>query len=133
MGAWGHGNFENDEAADWVYEFEDRGAMAVVAALERVCELQDDDYLQAPEASAAAAAAEIVAAARDGDLSRLPEPVQEAVAQQRQTLAGGPLFESAQRAVARILQQSELKDVWKEGKDGHLWQSGMDSLSLRLR
>jgi Domain of unknown function (DUF4259) len=65
MGAWGHGSFENDDAADWVHEFELQGASAVVPAQESVSKIPEDEYLEAPEASVAIAAAEIVAAARE--------------------------------------------------------------------
>jgi hypothetical protein len=51
MGAWGHGGFENDDAADWVHEFELQGASAVVPALEYVSKLPEDEYLDTPEAS----------------------------------------------------------------------------------
>src|SRR5215468_1909995 len=69
MGAWGHGSFENDDAADWVHEFELQGASAVVSALEYISRFPEEEYLEAPGASVAIAAAEIVAAARDSDLS----------------------------------------------------------------
>ena len=43
MGAWGHGSFENDGAADWVYELETAEDLAVViSALKRVAEAGDE-------------------------------------------------------------------------------------------
>jgi hypothetical protein len=83
-------------------------------------------------ASAAIAAAEIVAAARDGDLSNLPDYAREA-SRCQQPLTGSQLLELARRAVARILRQSELKDLWEEGAEGQPWFEAMDSLSSRLR
>ena len=53
MGAWGRGSFDNDDAADWVYEFERDGAAAVASALRQAAALGEDDYLEAPEASQA--------------------------------------------------------------------------------
>jgi Domain of unknown function (DUF4259) len=73
MSAWGHGSFDNDAAADWVYRFDQEGVAAVASALARVAEFPEDEYLEDPEASAAIAAAEIVASARDGDVSGLSE------------------------------------------------------------
>lgn len=78
MGARGCGSFENDDAADWVYELESGGVAAVASALEQVSSVAEDEYLEAHEASAAMAAAEIVAAGRDGDLSKLSETAREA-------------------------------------------------------
>ena len=41
----------------------------------------------------------------------------------------------ARRAIDRILQQSELKDLWDEaaGPDRDVWFKGMDRLSSRLK
>jgi hypothetical protein len=51
------------------------GVAAVASALERVSEVGEDEYLEAPETPAAIRRAEIVAAARDGDLSKLSEKI----------------------------------------------------------
>jgi Domain of unknown function (DUF4259) len=78
MGEWGCGSFENDDAGDWAYELESSGVAAVASALEQVSGVAEDEYLEAHEASAAIAVDEIVAAARDGDLSKLSETACEA-------------------------------------------------------
>ncbi len=72
MGAWGVGSFDNDDAVDWLEGFGADGAATLQQALEAVADLDPQDYLEAPEAVHALAAAEIVAAARYGDMSRLP-------------------------------------------------------------
>lgn len=133
MGAWGHGNFENDDALDWLQEFENGGAAAVAAALDRVTSLNEGDYLEAPEASMALAAAEIVAAARSGDSSSLPADVRPMLTRHQQSLSSTALLDSARRAVTRILQQSELKDLWEDSPDRQMWQDGVQNLLPRLR
>lgn len=133
MGAWGNGNFENDDALDWLQEFENGGAAAVAAALDHVTSLSEGDYLEAPEASMALAAAEIVAAARSGDSSGLPADARPMLTRHQQSLSDAALLDSARRAVTRILQQSELKDLWEDGPDRQLWQDGVQSLLPRLR
>jgi hypothetical protein len=133
MGVWGSGSFENDDAADWVCEFENSGVAAAASALEQVSSIAEDEYLEAPEASMAIAAAEIVAAARDGDLSKLSETAREAFARYRESLIASQLSESARRVVERILRRSELKELWEESEEGEIWSRGMDTLSLRLR
>ena len=75
MGAWGTGSFDNDDALDFVVRLEREGETSIRAAFEDVTGLDAGDYLEAPEASSAIAAGEVVAAARDGDVSRLPEAV----------------------------------------------------------
>lgn len=133
MGAWGPNSFENDDAADWVYEFESSGIAAVTSALDRVCSLVPDEYLEAPEASVAIAAAEIVAAARDGDVSSLSESTRDALAKNRLSFAGLPLLKRAETAVERVLARSELKKLWEEGERGDVWLGAMATLLARLR
>ena len=60
MGTWGYGSFDNDDAADCVYEFESSGRAAVASALRRVSELADGKHLDASEATTALAAERIV-------------------------------------------------------------------------
>jgi hypothetical protein len=122
MGAWGCGSFENDDAADWVYELGSSGVAAVASALEQVSSVAEDEYLEAAEASAAIAAAEIVAAARDGHLSTLSETAREAFVRHRESLIASHLSEPARRAVERIRRQSELKELWKRATKVNLVQ-----------
>jgi hypothetical protein len=135
MGAWGHGSFENDDAADWVSDFEANGVSAVVSVLEHVTQLGEDEYLEAPEASMAVAAAEMVAAARDGDLSALPsDNERKALSRHQAALRDPQLVALARQAVERVLQQSELKDLWSEsGTPDPSWLNVMGTLSSRLR
>jgi hypothetical protein len=135
VGAWGAGNFENDDAADWLAEFERNGVAAVVSALDRVCTLGDDEYLEAPDASAAVAAAEIVASARHDDPSSIPESARTALSNDRDALGKAHLLELARRAIDRILKQSELKGLWEdaEGPEREVWFTGMERLSSRLQ
>src|SRR5262245_51950556 len=136
MGTWGHGSLENDDAAGWVSEFYAGGVGAVLSALEHVSRLGRDEYLEAPEAQVAIAAAAMVASARDGDLSSLSfEDDRNAFSKHQHTHTGLHLVEHARRAIERILSQSELKDLWKDGlePDRQSWFNGMDNLLSRLR
>jgi Domain of unknown function (DUF4259) len=132
MGAWGHGTFENDSALDWTENaFKPGGAAAVEAALRYVAESAEDAYIDVDEASAVVAAAEFVAAARDGDLSKLGA-AQNVFANHRQSLSSPQLLPLARRALERILHRSELQELWSEGKDKS-WLSEMNTLLGRLR
>lgn len=133
MGAWGSNSFENDYAADWVYEFEASGVAAIMSALDRVSNLASDEYLEAPEASIAIAAAEIVAAAGDEDLSRLSESAREALAKHKSAFAGLSLSGKAKSAVERVLAQSELRELWEEGEGGEMWLDAIAKLRERLQ
>jgi hypothetical protein len=60
MGAWGVLAFDNDDAADWAYDFAEADDLSLVeSAFDTVAEAED--YLEAPEASNALAACEVLA------------------------------------------------------------------------
>ena len=132
MGAWGHGSFENDSAVDWVENaFKPGGAGAVEAALRYAVESAEDAYLDIDEASAVVAAAEFVAAARDGDLSKLGTARNDFAAH-RQSLTSPHLLSLAGKALERVLRKSELQELWTEGQDKS-WLNEMTNLLARLR
>lgn len=133
MGAWGYKSFENDAAADWVYEFEAEGPDAIGDALDQVLTLEDDDYLEAPAASAAIAAAEVVAAAKTRDLSKLSDEAKAAVEAQTASRNAAHFSATALGAMERVMATSELKDLWDESKDAAAWRAEMDALMARLR
>jgi hypothetical protein len=132
MGAWGHRAFDNDEAGDWGSEMEMRGWEAVSSAVRAVSALPDDEYLELTEASWAIAAAEVVAAAEDGDTSNLPEEVRAALAELGR-MPDGSMIAEAQKAVARVLEQSELKELWQESDYYDQWREDVEALAARLR
>jgi Domain of unknown function (DUF4259) len=134
MGAWGRGSFENDDALDWLDEFEGGGLPAIDAAFSQILELADDDYLEAPEASVGVAAAEFVAAATDGLRTSLPESTHQAFARHQPELLGKPpLKKDALTVVERVLRQSELRELWEESAKGALWVGDIEGLAARLR
>src|SRR5262245_15653741 len=133
MGTWGYGSFDNDDAADWVYEFESSGRAAVMSALRRVSELADNKHLEAPDATTALAAAEIVAAAHDGDLSKLSDEARSAFSAHRQSLTGSLDVATARKVVERIARQSELKELWEESDESQNWLNEVNGLLARLR
>lgn len=134
MSASSEGSFANDDAYELVVAFRAGGANALVAILANVANLDENDYLQAPEASMAVAAAEIVAAARDGDESRLPEKALPMFRAQRQAIIAAKLEGVAHKALTRVLENSELKALWEEGGDDYAkpWKDVVSSIAARL-
>jgi hypothetical protein len=47
MGAWGIGNFDNDDASDWVYELEEVEDMSLVEATLETITLQLPSHQEA--------------------------------------------------------------------------------------
>ncbi len=129
MGSWGAGSFENDDAADFAYEFERDGVSVLIDALGAT----DAGYLEAREGTRAVAACEFVAAAlgRPGDLP--PEIDLESSPHIERIVAGlGDLRAMAIAALERVMAgKSELKEFWQEAGAGD-WLKAMESLRARL-
>ncbi|MFN7589071.1 MAG: DUF4259 domain-containing protein [Planctomycetota bacterium] len=128
MGTWGHGTFHNDDAADWLYELDEGGLDVVDAALQAatLC-----GFLAAPEGCTALAAAEVVAAMRGRPAADLPEALLAWLRQRRAPPSAG-LVARAQKAVAAVLADSELADLWRESGQFEAWQVVVRDLAARL-
>lgn len=133
MGAWGHRNFENDAALDFLAGFrQSPSEVALVEALTIVVEMgEDEEYIDADEASAALVAAELVAAARLRPASDFPADVAPLLVA-LDTAEDEDLQELAQEAVAQVLRKSELQELWAENGEPNEWQAVQQDLLARL-
>lgn len=135
MGAWGVGNFENDQAYNWLNDFLDNpGRESLQEVFDYV--LDRRDFLDSPESYAALVAAELVAA-RMGHASR-DFPADLDIERQLTFSLDPDLTEAATRAVGQILYltgHSELRELWKEAgsEEFNLWESKVYNLVERLR
>lgn len=130
MGAWGVGNFANDDAMDWVWELEAEGLSAIVGALDSVLDL-GDDYLEVDLASCVLAAAEVVAALAGQPAADLPDEVTGWIAAN----PGAPssdLIASARRAIDRVAADSELQGLWADTDHYAVWEAQLADLHARL-
>ena len=129
MGAWGYGNFDNDDASDWVWELEESSDDTV---LKRAFEaVSTGEYVEAPDCAVALAAAEVVAALREHPVEKLPEGVVAWVSARNAT-ASDELLAVARRAVETILAESEMRELWEETEDFAEWQKLLQGLLVRL-
>jgi hypothetical protein len=131
MGAWGHLPFENDDASDFVSEFMDAQGFPLLFAGTDFVLMKQNEYLEAPDCSAAIAASEIVAAA----LGKPGGGIEEAVIRAAKKLGDPPadLVERCKRAVMRVQSNSELAELWSRNKElDHEWIASIDDLLSRL-
>lgn len=133
MGASGTGTFDNDDAMDWLGGFGPDGVATVQDALEAVVALDPTDYIETDTAAHALAAAEVLAAARDGDTSRLPKEAVSSVKENAAKLNSAKLLASARKAVLRVLKNSELREQWEETGDIEEWDEDVRELLERLK
>lgn len=134
MGTWGVNAFENDTALDWVWELEESEDLSVVmAALEGPLADDADEYLEAPVCEMALAAAEIVAALKGHPPEKLPPEADDWVKRNRGRLkVDQELIETAHDAIARVVADSELRELWDESEELAAWEKALESLQKRL-
>ncbi|WEK56072.1 MAG: DUF4259 domain-containing protein [Candidatus Cohnella colombiensis] len=129
MGAWGYGNLENDTVLDWIEElFETDNMSLITESIE--CVLEDDD-IDADTASIAIGAIEVLAALHGSPgTEEYEEELKEWIDQHKGN--GKRLLSKAQKALNRILLESELKDLWEESESFEEWVKTIKDLERRL-
>jgi hypothetical protein len=125
MGAWGSEFSANDDAADWLDDFEAAPSWIAVEEALNVSEA----YIEADVASRAIAAAEIVAAGLGNAHPDLDEALVEWV--RANATGAAALKDRALATVGTILSDSELRDLWNEAEDPS-WQVEVSNLQTRL-
>ncbi len=127
MGTWGPGQFENDDALDFLAELEGPDALeSAFAALPS----PEGGEVEATEAARAMAAAEVVAAMMGRPGPDCPQDLRA-----RLEAFGAPrkeLVEMAREAVSRVLFDSELLDLWAESDAREDWNRSVTDLIDRL-
>ena len=131
MGAWGHGSFAHDSALDWLEDLLEGGHPVVGEALDRVATAGDQTYVEADDCCAALAAAELVAAALGRGDDRLDEEALMWLQEHRDAIREMGTS-SAERAVSRVYQKSELRDLWNENGPDTEWHADVRELLRRL-
>jgi hypothetical protein len=129
MAAWGSGNFENDDAQDWLNQLSSLGGDDLRPLLARAAD--NDDYLEAPESSVAVVAAEVVAALNGVPAEAAPRQILDWV-NQTEGESSSELTALALRAVQRVRTNSELKDLWLEAEGLNEWSAALRDLEKRL-
>jgi hypothetical protein len=136
MGAWGEGPFDNDDAGDWAYQFDGVDEATGLQILAEALDLGGpDEYVEAPEGTAAVAAAAVVSWLHEP--GAIPDsPYGEAASTWVRRASRKPnatLTTAARAALDRVRSdQSELAELWAES-DGAAWRESLGQIETRLR
>lgn len=139
MGAWGEKNFESDSALDFFGDFceSNQDMVALESAFENI--IQNDDYLDEDECSAALVAGEIIAYLMGNKSEDFPSK-EEYEPFLNVNLLKPQLNEAvnnkAIKAINKIKdsEDSELRELWEEAEDSYpIWQSVVEDLIQRLK
>ena len=128
MGAWGTAAFDNDDASDWVYELEKNGIEAIESALTNAMVATD---LEMPDDVDAIAAGEVIAAALGRPAPGLREDIL-SIASGLADHVSRDHARRAQEAAERVLESSEVADLWAETDSNAEWRGLVDDLIRRL-
>jgi len=133
MGTWGIGTFENDSAADFVWDVGDKPAIAtIMIPIENLIDaVRSGDYLESGLCEGANAAAELLAALRYGDKSALSPSADEVIAKLKEKPTDAQM-DMARAIVDRIARDSGLSESFAESDACENWQAAMAGLRERL-
>jgi hypothetical protein len=141
MGAWGFNNFENDAAADFVWDVKE-SASGVIKIIHTITESATKPLIE-EEAEETLAAIEYIAAAKGNPSEDLTEEAKEFVADNllhfKQYLVPGfkdedfDVVDISLKAISRIRDSSELTEQWKESDDYENWLSVLRDLERRVK
>lgn len=130
MGTWGFKTFENDGAADWLYDLEEAEQheflfKPIRDALKAKGKIDIDDCLES------LAAAEVMAGSRYEPPKDLPRIARSWI-KRTAFVAKDADLKLAIRAVEKICKKSELKDTWESEGKLTPWLKEVKELSKRL-
>jgi hypothetical protein len=128
MGTWGHHAFQNDEAGDFESALEEDGFSKIESAFDAV--IENDGYLEAPDSQCAVAAAEALCIVLRRPGPSIPEEVTQWA--ERQDAPSPELIAKAKKSLARILRDSELKELWSESPEYDIWEASISDMINRL-
>ena len=132
MGAWGPGNFENDDALDFLGEMSpDSAADALEQLFQRIVAAgMQGEEIDASDSARALAGAELVSAARGHAADDLPGYA--TVIVNALGKPGDELLDSAASAISYVLMRSGLVELWSEAEDPAEWNKVVSGLIGRL-
>jgi Domain of unknown function (DUF4259) len=129
MGAWSHTSFGNDTACDFLYDV-GKNTRAIERAIKAIEKIAVGDYIESEPATNVVAAGELLAAANGKPPQDYPEEAQAIVSKLK---PDAKLRSRAALAITRILEASELRELWEESDYFNDWSTDVTELIARLR
>jgi hypothetical protein len=133
MGSWGHGNLENDAAADWLFEWQEIKTTGFVEGT--LDELLENTSSPDPRLCQEALAAAEVVAAWNGHPAPAFDPEALSLVQQVEVEEDEleELKQKSKSAITVISGDSGLMELWEDSLEMDKWRSALKDLVVRLR
>ncbi|WP_315819699.1 DUF4259 domain-containing protein [Paraflavitalea speifideaquila] len=133
MGTWGHRNFENDAALDFVNEVEDNGIDVIEDTIQRVANLPEEDYLEDDDSASVLAAIEFIAAAKGKQSEDFPESAEDWLGKANPATLLAVEKAQLSKIIERVKNNSGLRDAWQEeGGEPTEWLAVLSDLENRV-
>ena len=132
MEIWGISAFDNNAAQAWLADFGENDFRLIDRTLAGVAALLPVDELDAVEAAESLVAAECIAAACGLPAAVLPDVLLAWLEENRPIQVKLEYAAMAQKAVARVIEQSDLKDIWAQTEYLERWETAVSDLQARL-
>lgn len=130
-GAWGYGSFENDSAADWVYELE--GAKNAQYLLTVFNAIPKKSYIDMDTCAAAIGAAEVTASLKDGNITKLPKEASTWVIANKESFKSNFSIKALEALeLCKSTKHSELAQLWNESSPKQ-WLESVSEVEIRLK
>lgn len=131
MGAWGIGNFENDSANDWLYEFEENPTKDF---LEKTLDtIFKEEYLDSDVAMEVLASIETITLIMENSKEN-KEELENIDFESIRNSFDKLLFDKSVKCINRILEENnnELYELWKETELFEDWKNTVLDLKMRM-
>lgn len=131
MGAWGHKNFENDDASDWLYDFSENNTIDFL--IETIEVVFEEDYLESDISSATLAAIEAIALIK-GVSNEDIEELEGVKIKKIEKELNGKIYNRCILSIDRILnkENNELYELWEETESFEDWINEVKNLRNRI-
>ncbi|AYB30096.1 DUF4259 domain-containing protein [Chryseolinea soli] len=133
MGTWGHGNFENDSALDWVGDFEEKPHKDFLEKSIRAVLIPN--YIDAHDASVALAALEVVAWANGKPAKDFPNLNIGLKPDDLRPKFDKDFYAACNKAVDTVMRptNNEIMELWEESGELDEWRKVLEDLRKRIQ
>lgn len=135
MGTWLVDSFGNDDACDWADGLEEVSDLSLVEDTINAVLALGNEYVEAPEATAAIAAIEVIARLQGnwGERSAYSLNTDMWVEEHKLLKPSKELVQKAHLVITRILaENSELNELWQESDEYNAWLQSVTELKSRV-
>lgn len=139
MGTWDANNFGNDGACDFASDIIEGDKSLIKDAIIKIVELDNENYLEAPDCENALAAIEFIATFKGNAPADLPEEAEDWIKKNDLLNFKTGFFgkqidivDLSKKAIDRILNNSEMKELWEESGEFEEWKKILENLKNRI-